>query len=392
MTSNITFKGEKLIGRSNYIEWLTSATLFFEINGFMPYIDGSELEPDKTLYYVGDKPYSQELAVKYIEKLTDFQRNNIKALGAIKSIISVDNTERFKDKKTTKDLFNSIKTTFGESSLELIGRYLDRIIEANYNSSKSMDEYTSQIQASAIYLKELDYQVPKPFLAWLLFKGLPSSFDSFSSRKYEELAKDIKNIDISKLISDLISEESRMNASLDLSANKAKSNKGSYCTYCKHKGHVESRCYKQYPELNTSSKKPNKKSTKGNSKDSNKDNNPKKSESTKVIMSLLDNNHLKEEVNTSITSYFSKSNDFKNKLVLDSGATEHYTPNKDWLLDYKETKNKFVSVANGQKLAILGIGYIPILINNKEILIQGVNYIPELYTTLISSKELANKG
>jgi hypothetical protein len=58
MTSNITFKGEKLIGRSNYIEWLTSATLFFEINGFMPYIDGSELEPDKTLYYVGDKPYS----------------------------------------------------------------------------------------------------------------------------------------------------------------------------------------------------------------------------------------------------------------------------------------------------------------------------------------------
>jgi hypothetical protein len=48
MASSISFKGEKLVGRSNYIEWLTNATLFFEINGFMPYIDGSESEPNKS--------------------------------------------------------------------------------------------------------------------------------------------------------------------------------------------------------------------------------------------------------------------------------------------------------------------------------------------------------
>jgi hypothetical protein len=334
MASGITFKGEKLVGRSNYIEWLTNATLFFEINGFMPYIDGSELEPNKGLYYNGDTAYSPELAVKYIDKLAEFQRNNTRALGAIKSTISVDNTERFKDKKTAKELFEAIKATFGESSLELIGRYLDRIIEANYNSFKTMDEYTSQVQASAIYLKELNYEVPKPFLAWLLFKGLPSAFDSFSSRKYEELAKDIKAIDISKLISDLISEESRMKASIDLEANKAGSNKDSYCKHCKRKGHVESNCYKKYPELKPknkankpSSKKSKKKSDKEDSKDSsNKDNN--KAESSKVIMNALSNNQTIED-NISPINYFSKSNDFKNKLVLDSGATEHYTPNKD---------------------------------------------------------------
>lgn len=165
MATSITFKGEKLVGRSNYIEWLTNATLFFEINGFMPYIDGSEAEPNKALYYIEDnKAYSPELAVRYTDRLAEYQRNNTRALGAIKSIISVDNTERFKDKKTAKELFDTIKATFGESSLELIGRYLDRIIEANYNSSKSMDEYTSQIQSSAVYLKELKYKVPKPFL------------------------------------------------------------------------------------------------------------------------------------------------------------------------------------------------------------------------------------
>jgi hypothetical protein len=166
MASSISFKGDKLIGRSNYVEWLTNATLFFEINGFMPYIDGTETSPDKSLYFkANNEAYSPELAVKYHEKLSEYERNNKRALGAIKSIISIENTERFKDKTSAKDLFDAIKSTFGKSSLELIGRYLDRILEANYNSFSSIDEYTSQIQSSSIYLKELNYELPKPFLA-----------------------------------------------------------------------------------------------------------------------------------------------------------------------------------------------------------------------------------
>ena len=382
MASGISFKGEKLVGRSNYIEWLTNATLFFEINGFMPYISGLELEPDKSLYYKADNTaYSPKLAVKYIDKLAEFQRNNIKALGAIKSVISVDNSERFKDKKTAKELFEAIKATFGESSLELIGRYLDRIIGANYSSFKTMDEYTSQVQASAIYLKELNYEMPRPFLAWLLFKGLPSFFDSFSSRKYEELAKDIRDIDISKLISDLISEESRINSNIDLEANKANSDKNSFCKHCKKKGYIESSCYKKYLELKP---KPSSKKSKKDKKDL-EDQKDTKPESSQVIMNILADS-------SDSLSYFSKSNDFRNKLVLDSGATEHYTPNKDWLLSYKPVYNKYITVANGTKIPIKGTGNIPVYINNTEVNIIGVNYVPDIKTTLISSNKLAKKG
>jgi len=170
--SSAVFKGEKLVGRSNYLEWLTNANLFFEINGYMPYIDGSEISPDRGLYYKTEKePYSPELAVRYSEKLGEFTRNNKRALGAIKSTISLENSERFKDKINAKELYDAIKSTFGESSLELIGRYFDRISEANYKSFNSMDEYTSQIQSSAIYLSELKNELPKPILAWVLFKG-----------------------------------------------------------------------------------------------------------------------------------------------------------------------------------------------------------------------------
>jgi len=132
----------------------------------MPYINSTKTSPNKSLYFkANNEAYSPELAVKYYEKLSKYKRNNKRALGAIKSIISIKNTKRFKDKTSTKDLFKVIKSTFGKLSLKLIRRYLDRILEANYNSFSSINEYTSQIQSLSIYLKELNYKLPKPFLA-----------------------------------------------------------------------------------------------------------------------------------------------------------------------------------------------------------------------------------
>ena len=77
----------------------------------MPYIDGTETPPNKALYYksntdntISDTPYSPELGIKYLDKEQEFRRNSNKALGAIKSIISIDNIDRFKDKTTAKAL------------------------------------------------------------------------------------------------------------------------------------------------------------------------------------------------------------------------------------------------------------------------------------------------
>jgi hypothetical protein len=145
-----TFKGDRLIGKTNYIEWVKNASLYLEINGYMPYIDGSELSPNKALYYkantdntISDIPYSPELGIKYLEKELEFQRNSKKALGAIKSIISTDNIDRFKDKTSAKALWDTIISTYSESSLELISRYLNKIIDSNYSSFTSINEYTS---------------------------------------------------------------------------------------------------------------------------------------------------------------------------------------------------------------------------------------------------------
>jgi len=82
-----------------------------------------------------------------------------------------------------------------------------------------------------------------------------------------------------------------------------------------------------------------------------------------------------------------------NRIIVNSGASEHYSPNKDWFIDYKEVTNKSIIVANGQRIAIRGIGNIPIIAgDNRELLITNVNYIPEIKTTLLSPRELAKKG
>ena len=108
---------------------------------------------------------------------------------------------------------------------------------------------------------------------------------------------------------------------------------------------------------------------------------------TEVLMSTYNLN------NTTVTSLSNNKKTIKdNGFVLDSGASEYYTSHKDWLLDYEIVSNKSIIIADSTRVPIQGKGNIPIIINNNKLIIKGVYYIPSLKTTLISSKELTNKG
>src|SRR5450432_972004 len=169
------FKGDSLIGKSNYIEWKTKADLYLEINGYIPYIDRSKEKPNKSLYFkttikgdertITDESYSPETAIKYYERLTEYEENQNKALGALKSILSIENIERFKTIKTAYSLYQEIKKTFGETSFEQIGLYLDKLNYTRYSEAKNMDTYTSIIQSSYYSLKQLGHAPSKANIA-----------------------------------------------------------------------------------------------------------------------------------------------------------------------------------------------------------------------------------
>jgi hypothetical protein len=84
------------------------------------------------------------------------------------------------------------------------------------------------------------------------------------------------------------------------------------------------------------------------------------------------------------------------ELILDSGASEYYTYNRDWVLNCNKISNKSIKTTSGHVLPVIGQGNVLIKIANNssytDVIIKGVFYMPGLKTTLISSKELTNKS
>ena len=248
-----------------------------------------------------------------------------------------------------------------------------------------MDSYTSTIQASYYTLKELGNEMPRANIAWNILKGLPSTYDPLISRKYEEISKAIsakQDIDLNKLIAELISEEARIqsfikddNAYLTRSSqsttsktntsNTPKSNRtnGKHCSHCHKRGHLEQECFKKYPEL-----RPN---TAAKDKENNKDRS-----------SLL---------------YTSTNKITKSYFILDSGATEHWTQHREWLYNYSPETKK-VYLANGAITETLGYGNIDIQVYNEKsksyssLTISKVYYIPDIKMNLLSIKRILDKG
>jgi len=68
-----------------------------------------------------------------------------------------------------------------------------------------------------------------------------------------------------------------------------------------------------------------------------------------------------------------------NNIIFDSSATDHYCPNKDWLINYKTLENKTsISTTTGEPCQILGYRDLPILADNNKIFIIYIYYIPKL--------------
>ncbi|KAK6601559.1 hypothetical protein H4I96_06900 [Botrytis cinerea] len=179
----------------------------------MPYIDDSDNSPNKQYYFKSNDIFIfKKLHLKYNEKLKEFKEKSKKAFTILKFIILIKLDERFKKKSNPKELWNIINKIYGETLLDLIDRYFNKLIESNYNDFNNINEYTNNILSSYIYLKDLKFELQKAYIIWIVFNNLNNSFDSFKSRKTKEISKDLinNNIDLNKLISELIFEKSRM--------------------------------------------------------------------------------------------------------------------------------------------------------------------------------------
>ena len=141
------------------------------------------------------------------------------------------------------------------------------------------------------------------------------------------------------------------------------------CTHCQKKGHIESSCWAKYPHLKDNSK-------------------PATSEARVAF----------HTTKTARKAHIGGAGDTgPNHWILDSGASEHFTPHKHVIINYK-TLDEPVEV-NTAKGKLLGIGT-----RNVHLTVEGqggslttitlyeVLHVPGMNSNLVSSNVLLGKG
>ena len=154
---------------------------------------------------------------------------------------------------------------------------------------------------------------------------------------------------------------------------RSKPNKAKYCKNCSKTGHLEAECWQKHPELRLKWKKAEQRPRK-------EPNKAEKNRSSILIAS-----------NPNIEAYSGLY------YILDSGATEHWTPYKEQLKDYIVDR-KTIYLANNTEIEALGYGKIDILVHNKRtnmdipITIEKIYYTPNISYNLLSVKRILEKG
>ena len=79
---------------------------------------------------------------------------------------------------------------------------------------------------------------------------------------------------------------------------------------------------------------------------------------------------------------------------LDSSATRHVAPHKDWFIEYTPmSSRKIILVGDDHKCETKGVGTIPIILNNgKYKHIHKVLHVPKMAKNLLSTQEFKKDG
>lgn len=85
-----------------------------------------------------------------------------------------------------------------------------------------------------------------------------------------------------------------------------------------------------------------------------------------------------------------------NTWLIDSGASIHMTNNRNMLKNFLVVNDRFVTIANGSQIPIVGTGDVGIKLNslseNKEITLRQVAFVPDLDINLLSVRKLTSSG
>ncbi len=307
-----------------------------------------------------------------------------KAQAIIGLSLSDEMLENVRDVENTNEMWTAIRNVFERHTLlnKLSAR--KKFYTAAMNSGESILQFCNRINHLAASLKSMNVQISESEKAMALLNGLPEEYNALITA-LDAVDEREGELDFDFIKSRVMQEEQRIAIRTDSARAKSEaaallashppphsrpggpsrggrppSRRRPYCNHCRRLGHVESKCWTKFPNLD-----PRNKGTANPALiASHSDDDP--------VVCLMANS-----LNADVGKWF-----------IDSGCSNHMTFNKSLFLSYTAGHPSSVDFGNSNTAKVAGIGTvaIPILVGGKKVkcLLRNVMHVPDLGYQLLS--------
>lgn len=272
---------------------------------------------------------------------------------------------------------------------------LRKLYSSQYRERQSMQDHINYVLELAEKLMNIGETIKDSHLGAILLCSLPASYEvlvtSLESKTEQELTLDyIKSKLIDEYERRISKEESTSSYTQALKvSDKNRSKFRKFCVYCKKNNHTKNECW-----LLANKNKTCDKSKYHDDKNYRQKSNLCKADSIKQSSEQNENCSLNDQKYVFQTQSIG---DNKKSWLIDSGASCHATGDLEFFSEINETDDKNITIANGLKLKVEGIGSGDLNVLKEDgsyqtIGLENVLYVPELTESLISVKCVTSKG
>jgi hypothetical protein len=338
-------------------------------------------------YGIKDAVFGRE---NLVEPITDTRWREIddKALSIIQLCLSNGTLQEVLEETTAQGLWEKLQNLFMKKSLTNRLRLKLRLYTLRMNEGGSLSEHISEFASVINELAKIDAKVDDEDQALLLLCTLPTSYKGFRDMmiygREKITLEDVKsNLQAKTHIDGEITHEKghtgsglfvdrgrssdRSDRSSKNSKHRSKS-RGKYnpniiCNYCKKKGHIKAECFKLKNKHSADNR--------GQSSESANSANIDQYDSLSMVDEFLAD---------------------ENCWIMDTGASQHMTPNRNWFETYEPSDGRVI-MGNNNTCKVAGTGTISFKFHDGRIRrLTGVRHIPDLKKNLISLGSLEEKG
>ncbi|KAH9803321.1 hypothetical protein KPL71_001718 [Citrus sinensis] len=318
----------------------------------------------------------------YDEEIWD--RMNEKACGQIRSCLTKEVKYLVKDEECAMTLWRTLEEKYLVKSLENRLHAMSQVYGFRMKPGVSMHDHVSRFEKLLADLKNLDEDIKDEVKTMILLHSLPEEYSHFvttliygkSVIVFKDVCTALTSLEIrnNDKNSERASSEALVSKDWAMEKKKKRGGKNSRsksrsrnlardeCAFCHEKGHWRKNCPK-------AQKRDRKKPPAAN-------------------MAWKDED---SDYSLSITpaAYVASSSEW----ILDTGATYHLCPNKEWFTDFRNLESGAVVMGNDKPCRTIGIGTIRLKMFDGMVReLKEVRFVPEIKKNLISVGALEAKG